>query len=157
MLRVLKPFQKKNCCKVVFVTRVNELLSKQQKDYVLSSGKNKPDAGLEPAAVGLKVQRSTDWANQALSQWRLRLDIDHFVIQIKVFYAVLRVLFNQLRHMFQLAFFYTVCRTCENWPSIALLIWTNGVTVLLVDNTHLCLAMNVKTWNNVRLGKKCLS
>ena len=27
--------------------------------------KVKPDAGLEPATVGLKVQRSTDWANQA--------------------------------------------------------------------------------------------
>ena len=27
--------------------------------------KNEPDAGLEPATVGLKVQRSTDWANQA--------------------------------------------------------------------------------------------
>ena len=27
--------------------------------------KCKPDAGLEPATVGLKVQRSTDWANQA--------------------------------------------------------------------------------------------
>ena len=27
--------------------------------------KREPDAGLEPAAVGLKVQRSTDWANQA--------------------------------------------------------------------------------------------
>ena len=26
---------------------------------------NEPDAGLEPATVGLKVQRSTDWANQA--------------------------------------------------------------------------------------------
>ena len=29
--------------------------------------KREPDAGLEPAAVGLKVQRSTDWANQALT------------------------------------------------------------------------------------------
>ena len=29
--------------------------------------KLKPDAGLEPATVGLKVQRSTDWANQARS------------------------------------------------------------------------------------------
>ena len=28
--------------------------------------KIKPDAGLEPATVGLKVQRSTDWANQAV-------------------------------------------------------------------------------------------
>ena len=28
--------------------------------------KHEPDAGLEPATVGLKVQRSTDWANQAL-------------------------------------------------------------------------------------------
>ena len=27
--------------------------------------KVKPDAGLEPVTVGLKVQRSTDWANQA--------------------------------------------------------------------------------------------
>ena len=27
--------------------------------------KSEPDAGLEPATVGLKVQRSTDWANQA--------------------------------------------------------------------------------------------
>ena len=31
----------------------------------MSIKKVKPDAGLEPATVGLKVQRSTDWANQA--------------------------------------------------------------------------------------------
>ena len=31
----------------------------------LERKKVKPDAGLEPATVGLKVQRSTDWANQA--------------------------------------------------------------------------------------------
>ena len=34
------------------------------------SKKVKPDAGLEPATVGLKVQRSTDWANQALRNCR---------------------------------------------------------------------------------------
>ena len=33
--------------------------------FVMSIKKVKPDAGLEPATVGLKVQRSTDWANQA--------------------------------------------------------------------------------------------
>ena len=32
--------------------------------------KVQPDAGLEPATVGLKVQRSTDWANQARRQFR---------------------------------------------------------------------------------------
>ena len=38
--------------------------------------KIKPDAGLEPATVGLKVQRSTDWANQA----RCRLMTKNFII-----------------------------------------------------------------------------
>ena len=28
--------------------------------------KGAPDVGLEPTTVGLKVQRSTDWANRAL-------------------------------------------------------------------------------------------
>ena len=28
--------------------------------------KTTPDVGLEPTTVGLKVQRSTDWANRAL-------------------------------------------------------------------------------------------
>ena len=51
--------------------------------------KVKPDAGLEPATVGLKVQRSTDWANQALERfaaggilkwtlWRIEEELEEF-------------------------------------------------------------------------------
>ena len=41
-----------------------------QDDNIESPPKKvKPDAGLEPATVGLKVQRSTDWANQALERY----------------------------------------------------------------------------------------
>ena len=40
-----------------------------------SSKKVQPDAGLEPATVGLKVQRSTDWANQARLSSRRTLDL----------------------------------------------------------------------------------
>ena len=39
---------------------------KKGKKKIRKIQKFEPDAGLEPATVGLKVQRSTDWANQAL-------------------------------------------------------------------------------------------
>ena len=40
--------------------------------------KVQPDAGLEPATVGLKVQRSTDWANQARLQNRHNQIVFHW-------------------------------------------------------------------------------
>ena len=44
---------------------------KQGKTKNRKNQKFKPDAGLEPATVGLKVQRSTDWANQALEKYHI--------------------------------------------------------------------------------------
>ena len=50
------------CHLVKFILNNNFLF----KIWCVNKIKNiKPDAGLEPATVGLKVQRSTDWANQA--------------------------------------------------------------------------------------------
>ena len=49
--------------------------------------KSEPDAGLEPAAVGLKVQRSTDWANQACpshSAWTY-IFLHHFLFSINYY------------------------------------------------------------------------
>ena len=38
---------------------------------LLSSSKDSPNVGLEPTTVGLRVQRSTDWASRALSTLNL--------------------------------------------------------------------------------------
>ena len=35
----------------------------------MSSAQKTPDKGLEPLTLGLKVPRSTDWANRAISSY----------------------------------------------------------------------------------------
>ena len=54
----------------IFVIFLKLMIGMQDDNIANPPKKVKPDAGLEPATVGLKVQRSTDWANQALQNCR---------------------------------------------------------------------------------------
>ena len=72
--------------------------------------KIKPDAGLEPATVGLKVQRSTDWANQAPERcavggilkstlWRIEEELEEFESSDEV--EILRLLLFKKKNVFR--------------------------------------------------------